>query len=445
MRRDPLSVLAGLASYGDIACLRIGPQRIYLVSDPELVREVLVTQGRSFMKGRALQEAKRLLGEGLLTSEGELHLRQRRLVQPLFHQERIASYGEAMVDYAARAASRWSDGEALDVAEEMTRLTLAVVGKTIFDADVEGDTDEVGEALTTAMEAFDRFMLPWAGILERLPLPASRRFRSAVGRLDAIVERMIEERRRDPEGRTRSRHPTPFAEFHPGDASVTRTDLLSLLLTACDETDGARMSPAQVRDEAMTIFLAGHETTAQALTWTWFLLSRYPEVEARLHAELDRALGGRLPRVADLPSLTYAKAVVSESMRLYPPAWVIGRRALRDVQLGGYRIPAGSIVAVSPFVVHRDPRWWPEPERFDPQRWLDGSEEGRPRYAYFPFGGGARMCIGERFAWMEAVLIVAAIASTRRLRLVPGYPVELAPSITLRPRHGLRMTVAARR
>jgi cytochrome P450 len=421
-RRDPLRLLVDLAAYGDVALMRIGPQRLYLVSDPELVREVLVTQGKSFMKGRALQEAKRLLGEGLLTSEGSVHLRQRRLIQPLFNHERITDSGEIMAAYAERTSARWRPDGVVDVAEEMARLTLAIVGKTLFDADVEDEAREVGDALATAIEMFDRFMLPWGGVLQALPLPSSLRFRAARRRLDAIVGRMIDERRHEP---------------------GSRGDLLSMLLTARDEEDGSPMPAQQVRDEAMTIFLAGHETTAQALTWTWYLLSEHADVEAALHGELDRVLGGRLPAVADLDTLAYTRAVVSESMRLYPPAWIVGRRALRDVELGEYRIPAGAIVAVSQYLVHRDPRWWPEPERFAPERWLDGSDAERPRFAYFPFGGGGRLCIGERFAWMEAMLVLSAIAQRFRLQLLPGQRIELSPRITLRPAHGMRMTVHA--
>ncbi len=407
--------------HGDVALVGMGPEKIVLVSHPDLVREVLVAQSRRFMKGRALQEAKRILGEGLLTSEGELHLRQRRLVQPLFHAERLGGYGDVMVDLAGRTAERWRPGEAVDVAAEMQRLTLAVVGRTLFDADVEGAARDVGEALTTSLEMMDLFMLPFAGLRERLPLPSTRRFRAARERLDTIIYGMIEERR----GRAGGE------------------DLLSLLLEARDE-EGAPMSERQVRDESMTLFLAGHETTAQALAWTWYLLSENPEAERRLHAELDEVLGGRPPTAADVPALELTRRVLAESMRLYPPAWVVGRRALEDVELGGYRVPAGTLTVVSQWVTHRDPRWWPDPLRFEPDRFTPEGEAARPRHAYFPFGAGTRMCIGERFAWMEGILVLAAIAQRRRLRLVSGHPVATLPLVTLRPRHGMRMTVEHR-
>lgn len=383
---------------------------------------MLVTQGRSFMKGRALQEAKRILGDGLLTSEGELHLRQRRLIQPLFHADRVAGFAAEMVNAAQRVSGRWRDGAQLDLAGQMTELTLAIVGRTLFAADVERDARDVGAALTVALEAFDRFLVPGAALLELLPLPSSRRFRSARRRLDTIIERLIDERLAGP-----GRH----------------GDLLTMLLEARDEGGGGAMSRRQIRDEAMTILLAGHETTAQALSWTWYLLSQSPEAESRLHEELDRVLAGRPPGAADAQRLPYTRAVVTESMRLYPPAWSIARRALAELELGGYRITRRSIVVTSPWIVHRDERWFPEPGRFEPGRWLV-DDPARPRFAYFPFGGGTRICIGERFAWTEAILVLATLASRWRATLVPDHPVEPLPRITLRPRHGLRMVLHAR-
>jgi cytochrome P450 len=305
----------------------------------------------------------------------------------------------------------------------MTRLTLAIVGRTLFDANVESEADEIGAALTTALGLFGRtFTLPYFELLDRLPLPMNRRFDRAKARIDATIARLIEERRRKPGG----------------------ADLLSLLVSACDtEGDGGGMTDAQVRDEAITIFLAGHETTANALAWTWYLLARNPEAEARLHAEVD-ALGGRAPTAADLPRLPWTEMVLAESMRLYPPAWIIGRRAVEPYAVGGFDVPRGSIVVVSQWVTHRDPRWFPDPERFDPERFGRAAKEARPKFAYFPFGGGPRVCIGEGFAWMEGVLVLAAIARRWRLRLVPGQIVVPAPSITLRPGNGIRMLLERR-
>jgi cytochrome P450 len=424
-RRDSLAYLQKATSeHGDIVYFRFGPQDVFFLNHPDYIKDVLVTHHQSFMKGRALQRAKRLLGEGLLTSEGEFHRRQRRLAQPAFHRGRIASYGLVMTDYAARTAARWHDGATLDISQEMMRLTLAIVGKTLFDTDVESEADEIGAALTAVMELFDFLLMPFSELLEKLPLPHVRRFQKARARLDATIYRIIEERRRSGED---------------------RGDLLSMLLSARDEEgDGGQMTDLQVRDEVMTLFLAGHETTANLMTWTWYLLSRHPEVEAKLHEELKAVLDGRQPTVEDVPSLRYTEMVVAESMRLYPPAWAIGRLALKDHEIGGYTIPAKALVLLSPYVTHRDERYFPDPTRFDPERWMPEAKESRPQFAYFPFGGGTRRCIGEGFAWMEGILLLASLARNWRMRLVPGHHVETQPVITLRPKHGMRMKVEKR-
>jgi len=426
MGRDPLAFLTSLRDqYGDIARVPLGPETLYLFSHPDLVRDVLVTNHRNFHKGRGLERAKMLLGEGLLTSEGEFHLRQRRLAQPAFHRQRVAAYGATMAAYGAARCDRWQAGATIDAHKEMMVLTLGVVGKTLFNADVEHEAAEIGAALATTFESFNfGFFLPFGELLERLPLPATLRFRKARARLDATIYRLIEERRRS-----------------GGD----RGDLLSMLLLAQDtEGDGGGMTDVQLRDEAMTIFLAGHETTANALTWTWYLLSQHADIEARVHAEIDSALGGRLPTADDLPALPYTRMVLAESMRLYPPAWIVGRRALGPFEANGYEIPTRSIVLMSQYVMHRDERWFPDPERFDPDRFTPERQAERPKFAYFPFGGGPRVCIGEQFAWMEGVILLATIAQRWRLRLVPGHPVALQPIITLRPKHGIRMTVLSR-
>jgi cytochrome P450 len=425
MRRDPLGFLTRIArEHGDVARFRMGPVELHLVNRPDWIRDVLVTHAASFHKGRGLERAKRLLGEGLLTSEDPVHLRQRRMMQPAFHAQRIAGYADAMVALADRAASRWTPGATRDISLEMARLTLAIVGRTLFDADVESEADEIGAALTTALGLFGRtFTLPYFELLDRLPLPMNRRFERAKDRIDATIARLVAERRRTPGG----------------------TDLLSLLVGASDvEGDGRGMTDAQLRDEAITIFLAGHETTANALAWTWYLLALHPEAEARLHAEVDAVLGGRAPTAADLARLPWTEMVLAESMRLFPPAWIIGRRAIEPYAVGGFDVPKNSIVVVCQWVTHRDPRWFPDPERFDPERFLPAAKEARPRFAYFPFGGGPRVCIGEGFAWMEGVLVLAAIARRWRLRLVPGQTIVPAPSITLRPRGGIRMILERR-
>ena len=427
MRRDPLAFLTKLArEHGDIARFRLGPVEIHLLNRPEFIRDLLVTHAASFHKGRGLERAKRLLGEGLLTSEDPVHLRRRRMMQPVFHHDRIASCGAVMVEHGEGLSNRWRDGQVVDVSREMSRLTLAIVGRTLFDTDVESEADEIGEALTAAVSLFSKTLtLPFFEILDRLPLPGNRRFEKAKARIDATIARMIAERRRAPAG---------------------RSDLLSLLIAASDpERDGEKMTDAQVRDEAVTLLLAGHETTANALTWTWYLLSQNPDAEAKLHAELDTVLGARAPSMTDLPKLGYTEMVLAESMRLYPPAWIVGRRALTEYTVGGYTVPARSIIVACQWVTHRDARWFPDPCRFDPDRFRAEAKAARPKFAYFPFGGGPRVCIGEGFAWMEGVLLIATLARRWRLLLEPSRLVEPAPSITLRPKHGLRMRLERRR
>jgi cytochrome P450 len=415
--RDPLAFVISMAQAGgDVVHYRLAARHVFLLKHPDLVREVLVVRQHDFAKGEGLRWARRFLGDGLLTSEGELHTRQRRLAQPAFHRQRIGSYGAVMVAHADAARRRWKDGEELLLDREMVRLTLAITGKTLFDADTEGQAAEIGGALTDIIRLFPRFALPLGGLLNALPLPANRRYERGRRRLDEIVYGLIEERRRD--GRDRG-------------------DLLSMLMLARDEDGGAGMSDRQLRDEVMTLLLAGHETTANALSWTFYLLGQNPDAEARLHRELDDVLGGRLPTVDDLPRLRYSENVVAESMRLFPPAWALGRRSLKDQELGGARVARGSLVMSSPYLMHRDARFFPDPLRFEPDRFTPEARAARPKFAYFPFGGGARACIGEPFAWMEGVLVLATIAQRWRLRLVPGHPVEPQALITLRPRYGI--------
>ncbi len=409
--------------FGDVVSFRMGPQQAFLLSHPDYIRDVLITNQDCFIKGRALQRAKRLLGEGLLTSENPLHRRQRRLAQPAFHRARVAAYADVMVAYAERFSARWQDGQTFDVAHEMSLLTMAIVGKTLFDADVEAEAEEIGAALTEIMRLFQMLMLPYSELLERLPLPANRRFRRARESFDQLIFRMINEHRR----------------------SEDRGDLLSMLLSTQDEETGGGMSDEQVRDEALTIFLAGHETTANALAWTWYLLAGDAEVEAKLDAEVDRALknGARLS-AASVSQLPYTEMVLTEAMRLYPPAWTLGRLAIKDTEAGGYAIPTGSLVLMSQWVMHRDERYFPEPARFLPERWTPEMRANLPSFAYFPFGGGARRCIGEGFAWTEGVLLLAALASKWRFKLVPGQSIEPQPRITLRPKGGIQMTLERR-
>lgn len=414
-RREPLRFFTRMAAqYGDVAMARLGRRAVVLLNHPDHVRELLVTQHRRFRKSRTLQRARVLLGEGLLTSEGELHLRQRRLMQPAFHHERIAAYARTMVALARATSARWRAETIVDARAEMMHLTLAIAGMTLFSANVEDEADEIGHALDTVMSMFDRLNHPWFEVIQRLPLPSTRRFHHASARLEATILRIIERRR------------ATGKDFG---------DLLSMLLVAQDteSPDSGGMSDAQIRDEVLTLFLAGHETTANALTWTWLLLADHPDVERRLHAEAADVLGDRAADIADLPRLDYTRRVLAESMRLFPPAWIVGREALADVEIGGCTIPRGAMVFASQWLIHRDARFFDDPLRFDPDRWLPHREAALPRYAYFPFGAGGRKCIGESFAWTEGTLVLATLAREWRLRRTTTEPIGLQPVITLRP------------
>jgi cytochrome P450 len=421
LQRDPIPFFTRLATeYGDASQFRVGPQQIFFFNHPDLIRELLVTQHRSFHKSRVLQRSKIIFGEGLLTSEEEVHRRQRRLVQPAFHRERIGRYAEVMIERAARLG--WGDGEVLDVHQEMMRLTLSVVAKTLFDAEVDEEADEIGVALTSLVDLFPTLMNPIANLLRKLPVPQTIRFHNSIGRLDKTVYGIIDERRKSGED---------------------RGDLLSMLLMAVDEEDGGRMTDQQLRDEAMTLFLAGHETTANALAWTWYLLAQNPAAEEIMGYELEAVLGDRLPTPADYARLPYTEMVVAESMRMFPPAWAVSRLAIEDAMIGEWLVPRGAVAVASQAVTHRDPRWWPLPDEFEPFRFQAELKASRPKLSYFPFGAGPRICIGEGFAWMEAVLIVATIAQRWKLELV-SRDVTPQASITLRPKGGIRMRAARR-
>jgi cytochrome P450 len=369
-----------------------------------------------------LQANKRLFGNGLLTSEGDFWLRQRRLAQPAFHRTRIASYGDTMVRYTEQMLEHWSHGQEVDAHQEMMQLTLNIVGKTLFDAEVAGDAREIGKTITMLLDFssdFRRliFTPKW------LPTPRNIQTTLAIRRLNKIVFRMIAQRRAS--GR---------------DAG----DLLSMLLAARDD-DGSQMDDRQLRDETLTLFLAGYETTANLLAWTWWLLATHPEVELKLHVELDRLLAGRPPAMDDLPRLRYAEHVLTESLRLYPPAWGMARLAIEDHEIAGYPVPAGTGVAIAQWVVQRDPRWYEAPDEFRPERWKGDLQKRLPRFAYFPFGGGPRQCIGNMFALMEATLVLATVAQHFRLRMMPGQEVVPLASITLRPKNGVAMRLESRR
>ncbi len=412
-------------TYGPFVRFNIFLKEFYLVSDPELIREVLVTQAANFPKdGRDVAILDRAIGHGLVSANGAEHKRQRRLTQPAFHTRRIDAYAGTMVDYTTAMLDEWRDGQEMDVAEAMSSLTMFIVARTLFGADrvaMKDTAEGIGAAIHVIQAATNNefqspFLLP-----EWLPTAMNRQRRVARTVLYEIIDRLIAERRAQ------------------GDAADSG-DLLSMLLLSCDDA-GDRMSDDEVRDQAVTLFVAGHETTSNALTWTWYLLSQHPAEEARLHAELDAALGGRPPVLADLPHLPYTLQVIKEAMRLYPPAWVVNiRRAAADTTLGSYAVKKGDRLWLSPFVMHRRPTFFPDPERFDPDRWTPERERALPKFAYMPFGGGPRVCIGNGFALMEAHLIVAAVAQRYRLRLRPGHPIDLNAQITLSNHGGMPMT-----
>lgn len=412
--------------YPQLAHLRLLGEHVYVVSDPALIVDAFVNHGREAMKGRSLQGAKAILGNGLLTSEGEAHLRQRRLVQPAFHRDRIAAYSQDMVGLALAHEAGWSDGARVDMARDMSALTLAIVGRTLFGADLTGDAKDVGAALDEVLNGAGARLILGPRLLS-VPTPGRRRTLESAARLEVMVGRLIDEHR----------------------AAGDTGDMMSMLIAA--QEDGVGMTDAQVRDEAMTLVLAGHETTAMTLSWTWLLLSRHPERAEWLHEELDRVLGGRPPTMADLVALPRARAVVAESIRRYPPAWAMGRRMLADVEVGGWTLPAGALIIASQFALHRSPRWWESSRAFLPERWLsaDGTyaedAPGQPRGAWFPFGWGNRNCIGESFAWTEAVLVLATLAQRWQPQAVAEREVLPRPAITLRPGGGLPMVLSRRR
>ena len=437
--RDPLAFLVAMArDYGDIAHLTIGPLHVYMLYHPDYIEDVLVTHNRNFSKDRGFMSHRReyltrktwlklLMGEGVLASEGDVHRYQRRLLQPAFHPERLAAYGAVMTDFAMQTRERWQEGATLDMAQEMTCLTLAIVGRTLFGADVELEAEEINKAFATIAELQGRITMPLAVALQKLPLPTTRRFQRALDYLDVTISRLIDKRRA---------------------SGTDQDDLLSILLHARGtEGDACSMADAQLRDQMRTFFLAGYFTTANALTWTWYLLSQHRDVEAKLHAELDLVLAGRPPTVEDLEHLQYTEMVFTEALRLYPPIWLMPRWTLNDYEIGGYVVPAHSFVVISQYVMHHDPRYFPDPFSFDPQRWTPEAKAERPQFAYFPFGAGPRGCIGERFAWMEGILLIATLAQQWQMRLLAEHVVELEPqfSTTLRPKHGMRMTLQRRR
>jgi len=427
-QKDPIKFLQSIhRQYGDIVQFRFGSKTVYQINHPDLIRDVLVTNHKNFIKSGVLARARPILGDGLVTCvDAEQHRSQRRRVQPALDRQRVPTYAPAMGELADRAAGRWKDGNLVDMSQDMLALTLAIVARTLFNIDLDSEAAEIEHALTTVLEHFNRSLFPYGALLARLPVPSTRRFRAAAEFLDRLVYRMIEERRR---------------------AEQDRGDVLSILLVARDtEGDGTRMTDLQVRDEVMTLFTAGHETIATALTWTWYLLSQHPEVEAEMHRELDHVLEGRIPTAEDLPNLKFTEMVFAESMRLYPPVWAMTRRIVEDYPMGDYVLRGGSSLGMCQYVMHRDPRFFDSPETFNPLNWTPEARERRRnhKYCYFPFGGGSRLCIGESFAWQEGILVMATLCQHWKARMAPGARIAFQPLITLRPKYGLPMILEKR-
>jgi cytochrome P450 len=451
-RRDMLGFFTRCArEYGDVVAMHLGPRLVHLASHPDFVEQVLVTENKQFGKSYVFELLRPMLGNGLVNSEGEFWLRQRRLMQPAFNKSSVNNYAGTIVAHTQRLLDQWSDGRRTDLHHEMSRLTLGIVGAALMDMDLTEVSNEIAAPLESAMRDFSRrFESAWHFPVW-VPTPANRRAKRNVRQLDAVVNRIISQRRAS-----------------GGD----RGDLLSQLIAARDEVDQTGMTDRQLRDEVMTLFLAGHETTANALLWIWYLLAQHPEVERKLLAEVSAVAGNRWPELGDVPRLTYTEAVVKESMRLFPPVFAFSRRVLADAQIGGFHLPAGSAVIMSQWVIHRDPRWFKQPDRFLPERWLPeslspggkGQGEGealrpnqnagsqktpglqstRPPYAYFPFGGGPRICIGNSFAMLELILVVAAITPRCRFELIEPDKVRPWPSVTLRSNNGIPAIIHSR-
>ena len=422
-RKDPMGFLERIAhEFGDIVHWRIGRRHTFFINHPDLIQDVLVTNCKRFTK--VMEASRTLLGRGLTASDGKLHRRQRRALQPSFRHDRIAKFTDVMVKHTERAQRGWRDGASLDLKDEMERISLDVVGETMFGVNLRPHAAAIQSAMNAAIGSPPNMLLPLAQLVEKLPLPMVRRMKAGRAKIHGVADQIIDQRRGS-------------ADQHD--------DLLSILLSSQEQQEnGGRMTGEQVHDEVMNFLIAGYETVSDALGWTWYLLSQNPDVETRLHEELDRVLGDRSATLADVGALRFTGNVIKESLRLYPPLWMIWRRALEDHLLDGYVAPAGSIIIMSQHVMQRDQRYFPEPLCFNPERWTEEFNEHLPKFAYFPFGGGPRQCIGDRFGFMELILVTATIAQKWKFRLVPGHPVVPHPLLTLRPKYGLQM-IAHRR
>jgi cytochrome P450 len=437
-RNNPILLFEHLQRFGRAAHYRILWHHVLLLNHPSDIREVLLDKAHLFVKERTQKRMKILLGDGLITADGETHKRHRRIAAPAFHRQRIQAYAGTIVEHAAAMRDQWQPGRRIGVAAEMMRLALQITARTLFDTEVTAEIAAINDEANAVMDMYNNLVaMPRAEELLRwrIPVPVLTRFRKSKARLDSVVDSMI------------ARKQSEIAK-DSSEGKAIGNDLLSMLIAARDD-EAAQSTPAskglnrlnsgELRDEVLTIFLAGYETVANALSWTWLLLGQNPQAEARLHAELDSVLQGRLPTLEDLAFLPYAEMVIAESMRLYPPAWAMGRQATEDVEIGPYFVPKGTYLLFSQYIIHRDPKYFPDPLAFRPERFTTEAKTQRPKFAYFPFGGGGRQCIGESFAWMEAVLVLATLAQRWRLKVVQDHPIALQPKITLRPKFGVQV------
>lgn len=429
--RGPIELMQEAAGYGDLVTMSVKPWLVYLVNHPDLVKDVLVTNHASVGRWRNVEAFKYLMGEGLVTSDDPLHLRQRRMMQPQFHRQMIEGYSTIMTEYSARHSDGWRDGAEVDMEREMRELSLNIVVKTLFSIDLPDDVQRIGAAfelsnkyISARFNQFERFR----DILHRLPLPLTWSFKRQLAYLDGLVFGLIQQRRQ--------------SDDHYG-------DLLSLMIDAEGDRrqsgpEGAQMTDKQVRDETVTMFAVGHDTVTTALTWTWYLLATHPDVQRRFHAELDDVLQGRPPSLDDLPDLEFTEQIIRESMRLYPPIWRTGRLASEPFELGGYTIPKGAVLCIAPVITHRDPRWFDHPMEYLPERWTEEFRQELHGFAYYPFGGGPRLCIGEGFAWMETKLVMATLGQRWRVHRDPTNKAALMPLVSLRPRNGMQLSLERR-
>jgi cytochrome P450 len=434
--KDPIGTLSKIANeYGDLSYFKMGRLHVYLVNNPDYIEKILIYDHSNFSKGPRLQSAKRLLGEGLVTSEGEFHKSQRKLIQPLFLPKKIASYGPIMTERALNMIKGWKNGSVVDIHSELMKVTLSIICKSVMDYDMESQqAKDFGNAFAITKKYASRLQHPIGQLLDRVPiLPKVAQARAAGSKLNTIVYGLVAERR----------------EKIEKDKSFSGEDLLSKLIKV-QADDGSTMTDKQLRDEIITILIAGHETTSNALTWTYYLLSQNPKVERKVFDEIDSVLGRdsgefKRPSIADLPKLDYVEKVFREAMRLYPPVWTMGRFVQNDYALGGYTLPKGSSLMFSQYVMHHSSKYYDNPETFDPDRWTEEFKMHLPRFSYFPFGGGIRGCVGEPFAWQEGILLLATISSYWSMRLAPNQRVKLQPGITLSPKNGIKMKLKSRR